>query len=142
MHCRDREPDSRVVCIEGDSAFGFSGMELETIARYNLPIIIIVVNNNGIYNGLGERMYRELTAGETPVSLQIPPTSLLPAVRYERMMGMFGLEGALCRTVPEIEAALAAALADATRPHLINVLINPMATRKAQQFDWLTRAKM
>ena len=43
QHC----PDTRVVCVEGDSAFGFSGMEVETICRYKLPIIIIIINNNG-----------------------------------------------------------------------------------------------
>jgi oxalyl-CoA decarboxylase len=40
-----------VIAVEGDSAFGFSGMEVETICRYNLPICIIVFNNNGIYKG-------------------------------------------------------------------------------------------
>jgi len=45
-------PDRRVVCVEGDSAFGFSGMELETACRYKLPIIFIIINNNGIYGGL------------------------------------------------------------------------------------------
>ena len=44
---RDHAPGKRIVCVEGDSAFGFSGMELETIYRYKLPIIIIIVNNNG-----------------------------------------------------------------------------------------------
>ncbi|XP_069051158.1 2-hydroxyacyl-CoA lyase 1 isoform X2 [Lepisosteus oculatus] len=49
---REQNPNKRVICVEGDSAFGFSGMEVETICRYNLPIIIIVVNNNGIYSGV------------------------------------------------------------------------------------------
>ena len=46
-----------MVCIQGDSAFGFSGMELETIYRYKLPILIIVMNNNGIYFGLNDEQY-------------------------------------------------------------------------------------
>ena len=58
LYTRDYEPDSRVVCIEGDSAFGFSGMEMETIVRYNLPVIVIVVNNNGIYGGLDDDLFR------------------------------------------------------------------------------------
>ena len=49
VYCRDYEPDSRVVCVEGDSAFGFSGMEVETMVRQKLPIIVVVFNNNGIY---------------------------------------------------------------------------------------------
>src|SRR5260370_42172868 len=40
-----------VVAIEGDSAFGFSGMEIETICRYSLPVVPIVFNNGGIYRG-------------------------------------------------------------------------------------------
>jgi len=40
-----------VIAIEGDSAFGFSGMELETICRYNLPVCVVVFNNNGVYRG-------------------------------------------------------------------------------------------
>ena len=46
---RDNDPEKRIVCVEGDSAFGFSGMELETIYRYKLPIIIIIINNNGMF---------------------------------------------------------------------------------------------
>ena len=40
-----------VIAIEGDSAFGFSGMEVETICRYNLPVCVVVFNNNGVYRG-------------------------------------------------------------------------------------------
>ena len=40
-----------VIAVEGDSAFGFSGMEVETICRYNLPVCVVVFNNNGVYKG-------------------------------------------------------------------------------------------
>ena len=49
VYCRDYEPASRVICVEGDSAFGFSGMEVETMIRQKLPIIVVIFNNNGIY---------------------------------------------------------------------------------------------
>lgn len=49
--CKDYAPEKKVICVEGDSAFGFSGMEVETMYRYKLPITIIIVNNNGIYGG-------------------------------------------------------------------------------------------
>ena len=49
VYCRDHDPNSRVICVEGDSAFGFSGMEIETMTRHKLPIIIVIFNNNGIY---------------------------------------------------------------------------------------------
>ena len=45
------ETGKRVLAVEGDSAFGFSGMEVETICRYNLPVCVVVFNNNGIYRG-------------------------------------------------------------------------------------------
>ncbi len=45
------ETGDPVVAIEGDSAFGFSGMELETICRYHLPIVTVILNNGGVYRG-------------------------------------------------------------------------------------------
>ena len=53
-----------VLAVEGDSAFGFSGMEIETICRYNLPVCIVVMNNNGIYRGDD----RNLSGGEDPAT--------------------------------------------------------------------------
>ena len=67
--------------MEGDSAFGFSGLEVETIARYKLPIVLIIVNNNGIYSGFESPLYEEITEEGEP-TLTSPPTALLPAVRY------------------------------------------------------------
>ena len=49
VYCRDHEPESRVICVEGDSAFGFSGMEVETMMRQKLPVVLVIFNNNGIY---------------------------------------------------------------------------------------------
>lgn len=60
MYCRDYCPDKRVICVEGDSAFGFSGMEVETMYRYKLPIVIIIVNNGGIYGGFDAETYQEI----------------------------------------------------------------------------------
>ena len=45
------ETGKPVLAVEGDSAFGFSGMEVETICRYNLPVCVVVFNNDGIYRG-------------------------------------------------------------------------------------------
>ncbi|KAM6450161.1 2-hydroxyacyl-CoA lyase 1 isoform 5-T5 [Liasis olivaceus] len=65
---KTHNPEQRVVCIEGDSAFGFSGMEVETICRHNLPIIIIIINNNGIYNGLDSKTWKDtLKLGEPSI---------------------------------------------------------------------------
>lgn len=141
LYARDHAPGQRVVCVEGDSAFGFSGMELETIYRYNLPIVVIIVNNNGIYGGLDKELFQDIREG-VDVTIATPPTSLLPSARYERMASIFNESGHLCTTIPEMESAVKLSLAETQKPALINVLINPMAQRKAQDFDWLTRSKM
>ncbi|PKU33275.1 2-hydroxyacyl- lyase 1 isoform x3 [Limosa lapponica baueri] len=68
MVAKDQTPKKRVICIEGDSAFGFSGMEVETICRHNLPILIIVVNNNGIYTGLDADTWKEMSKFGDPAT--------------------------------------------------------------------------
>ena len=67
-----------VVTIEGDSAFGFSGMEIETICRYRLPIVTLVFNNGGVYRG------------DTPVVFPPSPTGLTPNARYDKLIEAFG----------------------------------------------------
>lgn len=62
LYCRDYHPNKRVICVEGDSAFGFSAMEIETMYRYKLPIVIVVVNNGGIYSGLDADTYADIRA--------------------------------------------------------------------------------
>ncbi|KAK4313569.1 hypothetical protein Pmani_015101 [Petrolisthes manimaculis] len=138
---KDNAPGKRVVCVEGDSAFGFSGMELETIYRYNLPIIIIIVNNNGIYGGLSEELYKDIRDG-MDTTLATPPTTLLPSAHYERMATIFNDSGHFCSSISHLQQVTSQALTDSSKPTLINVMINPMAQRKAQDFDWLTRSKL
>ncbi|XP_013148197.1 PREDICTED: 2-hydroxyacyl-CoA lyase 1 isoform X2 [Papilio polytes] len=141
MWCRDHAPGKRVVCVEGDSAFGFSGMEIETMFRYKLPVIIIIVNNNGIYSGFDKDTMQEFQSyGD--VSQSTPPTALTPEVHYEKMMEMFGESGHLCRTVEDIEAAVKKALSVTDKPSIINILINPQSNRKPQTFNWLTESKL
>ncbi|CAG9130596.1 unnamed protein product [Plutella xylostella] len=141
MWCRDHAPGKRVVCVEGDSAFGFSGMEIETMFRYKLPVIVVIVNNNGIYGGFDKETYNDIqSAGD--VTLCTPPTALSNEVRYEKMMEIFGETGHLCRTVDDIQAALKKALAVTDRPSIINILINPQSNRKPQAFNWLTESKL
>lgn len=66
MYCRDYHPNKKVVCIQGDSAFGFGGMEIETAYRYNLPIIFVIFNNNGIYGGLDTESFNDLKSSGDP----------------------------------------------------------------------------
>ncbi|XP_049726941.1 2-hydroxyacyl-CoA lyase 1 isoform X3 [Elephas maximus indicus] len=138
---KDRNPEQRVICVEGDSAFGFSGMEVETICRYNLPIILLVVNNNGIYQGVDAGTWKEmLNFGET--ATVAPPLSLLPNSHYEQVMTAFGGKGYFVQTPEELQKSLRQSLADTTQPSLINIMIEPQATRKAQDFHWLTRSNI
>lgn len=60
LYCRHQEPSKKVVCVEGDSAFGFSGMEIETMVRYKLPVVLVIVNNSGIYGGVDEELYTDI----------------------------------------------------------------------------------
>ncbi|MBO1330990.1 oxalyl-CoA decarboxylase [Streptomyces sp. VRA16 Mangrove soil] len=103
-----------VVAIEGDSAFGFSGMELETICRYQLPVITVIMNNGGVYRG-------DEVIGEGPA-----PTTLMSAARHDRMIESFGGKGYRATTPAEVTAALTEAIA-AGGPALIDCVIDPSA---------------
>ena len=120
-------PQQRTVCIQGDSAFGFSGMEVEVACRYGLPITFIVINNNGIGGGLSE-----LPQG------RIPATMFTPNARYERIIEAFGGEGFYVDSIADLGPALDRGLA-AEGPSLVNIMIDPKAARKPQKFAWLTR---
>lgn len=60
LYCRYNEPNKRVICVEGDSAFGFSGMEIETMVRYKLPVVLVIVNNSGIYGGVDKDTFKDM----------------------------------------------------------------------------------
>ena len=106
-----------VIAIEGDSAFGFSGMEVETICRYNLPVCVIVFNNNGIYRGIDVN-----GSGGTDVA----PTVFVKNARYDLMMQAFGGVGVTATTPAELRQALSEAVASG-EPTLINAVIDETA---------------
>jgi oxalyl-CoA decarboxylase len=108
-----------VVAIEGDSAFGFSGMELETICRYDLPIVTIVFNNNGVYKGTDPNLNPN-NASDVPV------TSFVKGARYDKMIEAFGGIGYNVETPAELSKALNEAIASG-KPTLINAVIDPNA---------------
>uniref|UniRef100_A0A8B9WR33 2-hydroxyacyl-CoA lyase n=1 Tax=Bos mutus grunniens TaxID=30521 RepID=A0A8B9WR33_BOSMU len=138
---KDRNPGQRVICVEGDSAFGFSGMEVETICRYNLPIVLLVVNNNGIYQGFDKDSWKEMLKFGDATTVA-PPMCLLPHSHYEHVMTAFGGKGYFVQTPEELQKSLRQSLADTTNPSLINIMIEPQGTRKAQDFHWLTRSNL
>jgi oxalyl-CoA decarboxylase len=106
-----------VVAIDGDSAFGFSGMEIETICRYHLPIVTVVFNNGGIYRG--DDVNR--SGGNDPA-----PTALMKDARYEKLIEAFGGAGYYAADPQGLAKALSDGLA-AGKPALINCLIDPAA---------------
>eukprot|EP00063_Salmo_salar_P064588 XP_014039423.1 PREDICTED: 2-hydroxyacyl-CoA lyase 1 [Salmo salar] len=138
---RNQNTSQRVVCVEGDSAFGFSGMEVETMCRYKLPVVIIVVNNNGIYSGVDAETW-EMMGKMGDLTTVAPPVTLLPEARYDEVMNAFGGRGFLVRTEEELRSALQLSLSDWERPSLLNVLIDPSSDRKQQEFPWLTRSNL
>jgi oxalyl-CoA decarboxylase len=105
-----------VLAIEGDSAFGFSGMEVETICRYNLPVCIVVFNNDGIYRGTDTNK-----GGSDPAT-----TVFVKGARYDKMMEAFGGAGVNATTPDELKRAVNAAM-DSGKPTLINAVIDPAA---------------
>ncbi|KAI6228367.1 Thiamine pyrophosphate enzyme domain containing protein [Aphelenchoides besseyi] len=140
LYCRDHAKSTRVLVVQGDSAFGFTGMELETIARYQLPIIVVILNNNGISTGMPADYYDSINGEQR--TTQLPVTSLSANCRYELMGQALGGRGVLARTQTEISRALTHAFAQTDKPTVINVLIQTDASRKEQEFSWLTRSKM
>ncbi|XP_048731281.2 2-hydroxyacyl-CoA lyase 1-like [Ostrea edulis] len=138
--CRDHAPGKRVISIQGDSAFGFSGMEIETICRYKLPVTLMIINNGGIYTGLPEDVWKSMQ--EEDLTLMSPPTALIAAARYEKMIEAFGGRGYVAKTTDEINKYLTEVTKDPERVALINILISPMSMRKQQDFDWLTKSKI
>ena len=107
----------QVIAVEGDSAFGFSGMEVETICRYNLPVCVVILNNNGVYRG------DEVNAsgGRDP-----SPLVFVKGARYEKLMEAFGGVGVLASTPAELRAAMEEAIRS-RRPTLINAVIDEKA---------------
>jgi oxalyl-CoA decarboxylase len=107
----------QVIAIEGDSAFGFSGMEVETICRYDLPVCIVIFNNNGVYRGTDVN-----PAGGTDAA----PTVFVKGARYDRLIEAFGGVGAHVTTPAELRAAMEEAVRS-RRPTLINAVIDETA---------------
>jgi len=110
------ETGKAVLAIEGDSAFGFSGMEVETICRYQLPICVVILNNDGIYRGTDTNL-----ASADPAT-----TVFVKGARYDKMMEAFGGVGINATSPDELKRAVNAAM-DSGRPTLVNAVIDPAA---------------
>ena len=111
------ETGKRVLAVEGDSAFGFSGMEVETICRYDLPVCVVVFNNGGIYRGT------DVNPSGGP---DVATTVFVKGARYDKMMEAFGGVGVNATSPDELTRAVNAAL-DSGKPTLINAVIDEKA---------------
>jgi thiamine pyrophosphate-dependent acetolactate synthase large subunit-like protein len=121
------QKDRPVVSVSGDSAFGFSGMELETICRYNLPVTTIVLNNGGIGGGFED----------WPKDQPLPPSALSRTARYEKVCEAFGGQGYYVEDPADLRPTLDKAISSG-RPSVVHVLISARADRKPQEFSWKT----
>ena len=110
------ETGKPVLAIEGDSAFGFSGMEIETICRYKLPVCVVIFNNDGIYRGTDVN-----ALGTDPAT-----TVFVKGSRYDKMIEAFGGVGVNATSPDELKRAVNAAM-DSGKPTLINAVIDPAA---------------
>jgi oxalyl-CoA decarboxylase len=106
----------QVIAVEGDSAFGFSGMEVETVCRYNLPVCIVVMNNNGVYKG----------TDQDPTGRDPAPTVFVKGSRYDKLMEAFGGVGVNATTPAELRKAMEDAIRS-KKPTLINAVIDETA---------------
>jgi oxalyl-CoA decarboxylase len=110
------ETGKPVLAVEGDSAFGFSGMEIETICRYRLPVCVVIFNNDGIYRGTDVN-----AASSDPAT-----TVFVKGARYDKMIEAFGGVGVNATSPDELRRAVNAAM-DSGKPTLINAVIDPKA---------------
>jgi oxalyl-CoA decarboxylase len=107
----------QVIAIEGDSAFGFSGMEVETICRYHLPVCVVVFNNNGVYRGT------DVNPSGTP---DVAPTVFVKGARYDKLIEAFGGVGVNATTPAELRKGMEEAVRS-KKPTLINAVIDETA---------------
>jgi oxalyl-CoA decarboxylase len=119
----------QVIAVEGDSAFGFSGMEVETICRYNLPVCIVVMNNNGVYRG----------TDVDPTGRDPAPTVFVKNARYDRIMEAFGGVGVNAANPAELRRAMEEAIRS-RRPTLINAVIDETAGTESGRITSLNPA--
>ena len=121
--------NQQVIAVEGDSAFGFSGMEVETICRYDLPVCVVVMNNNGVYKG----------TDVDPTGRDPAPTVFVKGAHYEKLMEAFGGVGVVAATPAELRSAMEEAIRS-KRPTLVNAIIDENAGTESGRITSLNPA--
>lgn len=121
----------QVVAIEGDSAFGFSGMDFATICLFRLPVTVVVLNNGGIYNSKGINPSNDPAIEHDPA-----PTTLDIHARYDKMGEVFGAKNYYVQTPDELTIALKEAIS-IKAPAIINVQLAPDAGKESGHIGYL-----
>ena len=121
-----------VVAVEGDSAFGFSGMDFSTICRFNLPVSVVIFNNGGIYNGVGVPL--DKTTDPAPTTLDIH-------ARYDKLGDAFGAQTYYVTTPAELSSALTEAIAS-KKPCLIDVQLAADSGKESGHIGYLNPAPL
>ncbi|KAG8530709.1 uncharacterized protein KY384_004065 [Bacidia gigantensis] len=133
----------KIVCLEGDSAFGFSAMEVETMARYGMDVLIFVMNNGGVYHGDSDSteewsdLQKKTLAGDSGSGLR--STSLGWEVRYEKLAEACGGTGYFVRTPEELEEATQKGYQD-PRVTIVNVVVES-GKGQSLEFGWQASEK-
>ncbi|WP_302265582.1 oxalyl-CoA decarboxylase [uncultured Duncaniella sp.] len=122
----------QVVAVEGDSAFGFSGMDFSTICRFNLPVTVVILNNGGIYNGIGVPM--DKTSDPAPTTLDIN-------ARYDKLGEAFGAQTYYVQTPEELKKALTESIAS-KKPCLIDVQLAADSGKESGHIGYLNPAPL
>ena len=125
-----------VVAIEGDSAFGFSGMDFATICRFKLPVTVVILNNGGIYNNIGVNPSNDSSIENDPA-----PTTLDINARYDMMGEVFGCDHNYVTTPEELSKALSDAIAS-KKPCIIDVQLAPDAGKESGHIGYLNPAPL
>ena len=120
-------PDKPVICLQGDWAFGFNGMDVETAARFKLPIVWVVFQNGNI-----DKWVRTYVDGVED------PNDFTPNLRFDVMMEALGGHGEFVETPEQIRPALERAF-NSGKASVVNVIMDPGAGRRQQEFGWLAR---
>lgn len=126
----------QVVAIEGDSAFGFSGMDFATICRFKLPVVVVIFNNGGIYNNIGVNPSTDPAIKDDPA-----PTTLDLEARYDKMADVFGVKGYYVSTPASLKSALEEAIA-AKKPAIIDVQLAANAGKESGHIGYLNPAPL
>ena len=136
------EQRKKVVCLEGDSAFGFSALEVETMSRYGMDILIFVINNGGVYHGDSDDATSWLELMQNTAQGKeggLRSTSLGWEVGYEKLARMCGGEGWVVRTEEELEEATRRGF-ESDKVCVVNVMVEAGKASKLE-FGWQASSK-